>query len=387
LKKLKVFETFSGIGAQHKALTNIFNNQNFIKNYKLYNKTFEIVATSEWYINAIISYDIIHNNKQNNFKNYNNLDKDKMLSFIETFNLSKDSKDLYDFKLIKKFKYEKIRELYIALKRNKNYGSILNIKTINLPKIDLLTYSFPCQDISKIGYQKGLKEENNTRSGLLWEIKRLLIEMKELNKLPKFLLMENVKTLLSDKHYNDWLKFDIFLKNLGYKNTTIFLDARDFGIPQSRERVFCISELNGKTNIIPTYYNKFNSTLSDFLDINNDKYKEEQKNSIINNTKSRIRMTTNKNLTIKNDWTLTLTTKQDRHPNSGVFEYPNKIENKLQFRYITPRECMLLMGFNNEDFDKLKSINMKKDEIYKLTGNSIVVQILESIFLEILKRF
>lgn len=393
MKKLKVFETFAGIGAQHKALSNIFNNKTIIDKFKLNKKTFEIVGTSEWYIEAIIAYDAIHHGNQSLYIEETNFNMKDMLTFIKKFSLSKDSKDLYEFSKIEKLPENKIKQLYIALKRNKNYGSIVDIKAKDLPFIDLLTYSFPCTDISNAGQGKGLSKCNqngscSTRSGLLWEIERILLEMKELNRLPKFLLMENVKALLSEKHYKDWLEFEKVLESLGYRNSMIVLNAQDFGIPQTRERIFCVSELNGKTNINIRNWNRFNSNLGDFLDIDEIKYQKEYEECIPNNTPSRIKtFDLNTKLTKDSKFVNTITTKQDRSPNAGNFYYDNNLDGKAKFRFITPRECLMLMGFDKEDYDKLKEINMKNEEIYKQTGNSIVVQKLEAIFIEILSKF
>jgi DNA (cytosine-5)-methyltransferase 1 len=401
MKKIKVFETFAGIGAQNKALQNIFNNlskQNLINDNSIFkNKKFEIIGTSEWYIDGIISYDAIHHGTQETFKDFDKLDLNDMLEFIKEYSLSKDSKTLYEFEKIKKLKYEKIRQIYIALIRNKNYGSIVDIKGKNLPNIDILTYSFPCQNLSTIGDGKGIKKGGNTRSGLLWEIERILLELKELNKLPKFLLMENVKALLQKKHLEDWLSFEQILQELGYKNTTLVLNSKDFGIPQSRERVFVVSELNGITNINIDKTGEYTKGVGEYLDWDNIENQNEYKLSIPNNTPSRIKMwTKGKQIKKETQYFQTITTKQDRYPNCGNIYFPNdeihidKNGNKLkksQFRFITPRESLLLMGFTNEDYERLKKIGMNKEEILKQAGNSIVVNVLESLFYQMIKRF
>ena len=119
-----------------------------------------------------------------------------------------------------------------------NYGDITKIDWSSVPDFDFLTYSFPCTDISTAGQQKGLAEGSGTRSSLLWECKKA-IEAKR----PKYLLMENVKNLVSKKftpYLKEWLKF---LEGQGYSNYTKVLNAKDFGVPQNRERVFMVSIL------------------------------------------------------------------------------------------------------------------------------------------------
>ncbi len=118
-----------------------------------------------------------------------------------------------------------------------NFGDIREIKS--LPDADLWTYSFPCQDISVAGKGAGIKE--GTRSGLLFEVERLLITASKNGNLPKYLLLENVKNLVSKKFKADFDRWLAFLKSLGYSNYWQILNAKDYGIPQNRERVFCVS--------------------------------------------------------------------------------------------------------------------------------------------------
>lgn len=122
-----------------------------------------------------------------------------------------------------------------------NLGDIRKIE--ELPDADLWTYSFPCQDISVAGKGAGIKE--GTRSGLLFEVERLLRVASEKGTLPKYLLLENVKNLVSKKFKADFDKWLDFLAELGYTNYWKVLNAKDYGIPQNRERVFCIS-IRGK---------------------------------------------------------------------------------------------------------------------------------------------
>ena len=118
-----------------------------------------------------------------------------------------------------------------------NFGDIREIKS--LPDADLWTYSFPCQDISVAGKGAGIKE--GTRSGLLFDVERLLITASENGNLPKYLLLENVKNLVSKKFKADFDRWLYFLSSLGYTNYWQILNAKDYGIPQNRERVFCVS--------------------------------------------------------------------------------------------------------------------------------------------------
>lgn len=112
----------------------------------------------------------------------------------------------------------------------------------------LLTYSFPCQDLSVAGKGAGMTEGSGTRSSLLWEVKRLLAECSEL---PQLLLMENVPQVHGKKYigaFNEWIEF---LTSLGYSNFWQDLNAKNFGMPQNRNRCIMVSILGDYTFTFP----------------------------------------------------------------------------------------------------------------------------------------
>lgn len=121
---------------------------------------------------------------------------------------------------------------------DRNYGDISKIEWEQVPDFDLFTYSFPCTDISNAGVQKGLEEGSGTRSSLLWECKKT-IEVKK----PKYLMMENVKALVSAKFLPFYKKWEQWLAEMGYDNHCMVMNAKDYGVPQNRERIFIISIL------------------------------------------------------------------------------------------------------------------------------------------------
>lgn len=128
----------------------------------------------------------------------------------------------------------------------RNYYDITTINWGNVPSFDLFFYTFPCTDISWTGLRKGFEEGSGTRSSLLWECKKAIMTKK-----PKYLVMENVKSIL----YNNKPKYsersnrenlDLWirtLENKGYKSIGLVMNASDFGIPQHRERFILISVL------------------------------------------------------------------------------------------------------------------------------------------------
>lgn len=122
----------------------------------------------------------------------------------------------------------------------KNWGDICSIDETQLPHYDLITYSSPCQDFSVAGKQAGGDKGSGTRSSLLWECERIIRAVK-----PKYLLMENVKNLVGKKHIHNFIAWLKTLESLGYQNFWKVLNAKDYGVPQNRERVFVVSILGG----------------------------------------------------------------------------------------------------------------------------------------------
>lgn len=103
-------------------------------------------------------------------------------------------------------------------------------------EVDLFTYSSPCQDISQAGKQMGLKEGSDTRSALLWHVAKAVEVLR-----PKYLLQENVAALVSQKFMPDFQKWLDKLSSLGYVSRWARLNAKNYGVPQNRDRVFCLS--------------------------------------------------------------------------------------------------------------------------------------------------
>jgi DNA (cytosine-5)-methyltransferase 1 len=295
-----------------------------------------------------------------------------------------------------------------------NLGDVTKVQS--LPECDILTYSFPCQDLSILGNRKGLERNSGTRSSLLWEVERLL---RASSKLPDFLVLENVKQLVSPKNMTNfqlWLKT---LESIGYKNSWKVVSSGDFGLPQKRERVFVVSSLK-KEFVFPEGSN--GTRLEEFMK-SDDEVRAEYGDSLyfrcpkmaeriwktINNTQS-----TNSTNRIygKKGVTHALTT-QGSHPgNFGAVLYSSELDDNFplrektkglsmenlkkkslgfdinSIRLMSPRESMLLMGFSEEDCNNakqhMKNKKMKETFFYHVAGNSIAVPVLESIFKAIL---
>ena len=399
-KKLTIIEAFSGIGSQHQALKNI-------------GIDYDIVATIEWDMNAVFAYDIIHHGKQD-VSELMSLTKDEIIDELIKLCISVNGKNPASRLSLNYYSLEALRSILSAFKRTNNLGSITQVKADYFPNdIDVLTYSFPCQNLSACGawhgYMTGIDKIQKNQSNMIWEIGRILGEQKFLKKnLPKYLLMENVKNITYKVNLDNFEEWKKFLLNLGYINKTFELDALNFGVPQHRKRAFMISTLNDEnehSEKISSYLtSKKIKTIDDKLllnylklDYTNAVYSKEAQTSNPNNTKSREKIFNENDLIydgnkIKQPYIKTITTKQDRHPNSGVIVYDSLRKDKAQFRYLTPRECFLLMGFPESAFNALLDNNVKVkndnnlltiEKLYRLAGNSIVVNILEDIFNQI----
>lgn len=369
-RKLRVFETFSGIGAQAKAL----------KNTKI---KYEIVATSDWFINAILSYDAINcSDELIEIPKY-----EEQIKYLSNYTFSKDS--VKPCNGLKGFTKNEIERLYIANKRTKNLGSIIDIDPADIPDHDLLTYSFPCQDLSTGGKTRGMKKGSGTRSGLLWEIERILKELSKEKRLPKFLLMENVKAILAPSNAEDFEMWQNFLKKLGYKNEVMVFSGIDFGVPQDRERCFMLSVLNGKVDILSNIIKKRMSKkdIYNFLrtDYSNPIYKAEADEAQLPRTISREKMWNTNKRDMKNiTYFNTITCNMDRQNNSGMISYNGPKGNS--YRLLTMREAFLMMGFDEEDYEKVRALGLSYRKMNKLIGNSIIVPILEKIFIQMIKE-
>lgn len=369
-KRLRVFEAFAGIGAQATALERI-------------GIDYEIVGISDWFTDAIICYDAIHC-KDEPIPELPS--KEEQIEYLHNFEFSKDS--VHPSK-IDKLDTEYLEKLYIANKRTKNMGSITKLKAADMPECDLLVYSFPCQDLSTGGKGLGMKKGSGTRSGLLWEIERILSELNEEDRLPEYLLLENVKTIMSKSNEVDLKEWLSFLEKLGYINDEcMILNALDFAVPQDRERAFIVSHLGSKLNVMDDI--QFKERKYEFKrffrnDYKIQKYKNEADIAQLNRTPSREQMwkingrELNENTTVR-----TITCNMDRTHCAALFPYNGAKGNT--YRRPTIREAFLLMGFTDEEYERTEYLDFSYRKMNKLIGNAIVVDVLVAIFRAMFKE-
>lgn len=377
-KPIRLIELFAGIGSQAKALHNI-------------NANFEHYKVIEFNTYAIESYNAIH--------------------------------DTY-------FEISDIKELK---------ASDLEIKETD-KYCYLMTYSFPCQDLSKAGLGKGMAKGSDTRSGLLWEVERLLDECDEL---PQVLIMENVPEVINEKNIKDFNLFTSFLTSKGYQNYIEILNSKDYGIPQNRKRCFMVSILGNYYYSFPQKI-KLEKKLLDFLEKEEVDMKYFISQKLLNyfidikNRNNYIRNQKFKPHNInKSNYSYTITTRQGSVATDNYILVPEKtlkgysvanigdgiyLDNPHQkngtvqknmiptirsnfhslgviinkkygrimdngevnfIRRITPKESFRLMGFSDDDFYKCRLVN-SESQLYKQAGNSIVVKVLEEIFKQLI---
>lgn len=161
---------------------------------------------------------------------------------------------------------------------DRNVGDITKADFASMPDTDVATWSFPCQDISAAGRQKGFSSDSGTRSSLAW----CAIEYFRVKR-PKFLLMENVKALVQKKFMPDFLRLQRELQDMGYANYWQVLNSKDYGVPQNRERVFMVSILGDAAFEFPKPF-PLEKRLRDILEENVDEsyyLKDEQVQRIL----------------------------------------------------------------------------------------------------------
>ena len=290
---------------------------------------------------------------------------------------------------------------------------------------DLIMHGSPCQDFSIAGKQAGGDEGSGTRSSLMYETLRIVEKLK-----PKYVIWENVKNLLSKKHVHNWNAYAEYMEELGYTNYCRVLNAKDYGVPQNRERVFTVSILGDGEFKFPSR-RPLTKRLKDVLEDNVDEkyYLTEDKLNIIYKWEQRQKDNGRGfRFEIKNGGSIgrAVTTSGDRPSSTNYVAiktantkgydlatdgdgvdlgYPDSktrrgrvghgvsktlptsdsqgVLDGFRIRKLTPRECYRLMGFDDASFDRASKV-ISNTQLYKTAGNSIVVPVLEAILKELL---
>lgn len=414
MKDINIIELFSGIGMQRRGF----------ENSGVYNTN--IVATSEIASQAIITYAAMHHGMTEEWLDAQiDLPSEEMAQYLLDKNIdwdykTKEPKNWSTYKKGKKYRY--LKKTYYACQLQNNLGDISRVD--KLPKVDLWFYSFPCTDISNSGTQKGLKKGSGTRSGLLWEVERLLEKAVKEGTAPTYLCLENVKALVEARCLAD---FELWLKRLdelGYNTYWDKMNSRDYNVPQNRPRVFAMSikkDVDTKKYTFPKTM-KLKRVLADILDNTfEDNYylsdtiqnrfqitTNKETDNIIGTTKPEFRTIGQRDNVYKmeSDYIGALVATDYKQPKQilnipfcpSVIQCENFADTKYTIqdyvkdlgtnpirgtvtdciaqnkliRKLTPKECYLLMGLTIEDWSKSVAISMSDTAMYEMTGNGIV---------------
>jgi len=280
--------------------------------------------------------------------------------------------------------FNQANECYDVLHQtsNGNLGDIKLIKENEFPNCDFLTYSFPCVDVSISGKQQGIKE--GTRSGLLFDVERIL----SVNR-PKYLLMENVKNLISKKHIESFENHILFLKELGYSSFWKLLNGADFGCPQNRERIFMMSVLNGDLEDVKQKmmnvdkYKKTRVPMSLFVEETDDSSLFINCPFTLHKTKQNTvcKLAARRN-DINYDQAKRIYSIDACSPCLTTSGSPQIMTRDGRVRTLTAREGYRFMGVHDQDIDKLLTTSLSTRAHISLAGNSICVPVMEVIFKE-----
>ena len=420
-KPIKLITLFSGYDSQALSL-------------KYLGVPFEHHRTCEWAVKSIQALKDLH------FPDVEvecNLDKKQLVEFLYEKGVSANYNEPMTKQQLERMSEPQLANIYKNIKATNN---LVNIQKVSAEDLDIshtdiyiyiLTYSFPCQDLS-VGGKRQLMGDTSTRSGMLWEVERLLTECKEK---PQVLLMENVVQVHGEGAVQDFNKWQLRLEELGYKNYWEDLVATDYGIPQSRNRCFMVSILGDYSYSFPPKQ-ELKLKLKDLLEPNVDEkyYLSDKLIDCFMSEKSMGTMTRKErflqNINRENqDIANTLTTlegnratdtfivskhlretlEQNNEITDGAFidAYNRKIRNNnlaatlttrindgndtfvavnevsMRIRKLTPKECFRLMGVKDEDYEKIAK-NKSNASLYHLAGDSIVVDVIKAIFKEML---
>lgn len=423
-KPIRIIELFGGIGSQAKALENLGAN-------------FERWRLCEWAIPSIRAYAAIHDGWRGDKGKWEEATMEDLLK--RTNGVSSDYNQPLSEEGRKRLGRKALEELCGAMDACNDFCP--NVSEIHPSDLSIekerdrehcyvLTYSFPCQDLSQAGKLAGMEKGSGTRSGLLWEVERLLGELKEAQSRPDVLLMENVPGVCGTralKPWNDWLDR---LEELGYSSYWAKVNAKDHGIPQNRVRVFMVSILGEYGYRFPKK-RRLEKRLRDFLEedppkrfdlspkiINTMLYGDSKRFKrsqdfmhSLSNGKKGIACAIKAKSSYDSSWTILVrnATKKgylEAEEGDGIdcgarMQYHRgTVQSGMsqtiktsadiatafggRLRKLTPLECMRLMGFSDKDEQAMRSIGMSDSAIYHCAGDSIVVDVLMDIFKELL---
>ena len=384
MKRLTVNTFFSGIGCQERGFENsgVFD--------------IEVLSTSDIAKESTVSYAAIHNGLTPELiQSYQDFPTaNEMADYLEKIDLGYDpmTDKHYDWHRLVTTpnNVEILAKYYLASVLSKNVGNISRIES--LPYADLWFCSFPYTDISQAGKMRGLCQGSGTRSSLLWENIRLLREAIKRNEAPKYLMIENVKNLVSSKFKADFLVLLDILKELGYNSYWNILDGKTCGVPQSRPRVFVVSirgDIDKGTFMFPRPYS-CPYVIKDMLDPKFDKkyYLSDKiqsrfkltdpsfSKSVIGTTAPEFRTIGQRDVVYQQDGIMGALVATDYKQPKQILDIPMDAvtydTSKVRIRKIMPREAARFMGFTFDDCDRAQRMGVSDGKLYEQFGNGII---------------
>lgn len=261
---------------------------------------------------------------------------------------------------------------------------VRTVRTYDIPDADLWCFGFPCQDISVAGKQKGLQE--GERSGLFYEIMRLLAGRRQEDR-PRWLLVENVKNLLSIGNGFDFARLLLEVGGDGYSLQWDTLNSKDYGVPQNRERVFIVCYLGNISGreVFPLRRTDGENPceLKEITQGVADAQRIYESDGLARTLKGesggqggktglyavRFRYTERGEKSREKGRTLSISAWQEN----------NLLADGIRIRRLTPRECWRLQGFPDEYFDKARAAGISDTQLYKQAGNGVTVNVARAI--------
>ena len=285
---------------------------------------------------------------------------------------------------------------YVEIDKNacKSYNAIFNenyspmsVCDYHLPEeqIDLLVHGSPCTQFSTAGLRTGGVEGSGTESSLMWETVRII---READYKPKIVIWENVENTMNYPEYSQYIDA---LNELGYVSSYKVLNSLDFGIPQTRNRVFTVSILNGDAFNFDNLQTTPMENIDKFVDrtFYSDKYRVADRTLAVQFGKLPNNPFNGRNMLV-GDYARTIVSNYAKVPTSNILAVGDK------YRHITEKESWLLMGFDESDFEKAQALYPQRyisgkecmcGILYRQAGNSIVVQVLQAIIRELKQYF
>lgn len=256
----------------------------------------------------------------------------------------------------------------------KNLGDICGIDLDTLPiGFTLLTHGSPCTSFSNAGLRLGGDKGSGTPSSLMWNSVEIIRRCK-----PKFVLWENVSTVLSKKHKHNFNEYVEELREIGYESYYKVMNAKKYGCPQNRDRIFVLSIRKDidKGFIFPEEV-ELTKTLKDILekDVDPKFYLTETQ---INRIKTTTYMSGRRRIQYK-DWCDTVCARD--------WKDPKCVEDEKGVRKLTPKEYWRIQGFKDSDFEVASKSGQSNSSLYKQAGNSISYDVLKALFTEIVNQY